>query len=133
MFYSSKARFDPGDPRRVGKCERCDAVWNFEDLAYQLRYMGPQLQSTGHLVCPDCLDEPAPFERTIIIPADPPPSYNARQVNFPVDSVTEWTIQPPPGQPMFAGWGKLLRYSDTISGWLQGHVSVLCCDGRHGV
>ena len=59
--------------RRIAK------VWHFEDLAPQLRWMGTQLQSTGFLVCPDCMDEPAPFERTLILPPDPPPVYNGRQ------------------------------------------------------
>ena len=28
---------------------------------------------------------PAPFQRTIILPPDPPPTYLARQIGFPVE------------------------------------------------
>lgn len=73
---------DPSDPRRSGSCDRCGFPWNFEVLQYQLRWAGTALINTGYLVCPTCLDDPAPFERIFILPPDPPPSYNGRIINY---------------------------------------------------
>lgn len=117
VFYPSKARIDPSDPLRVGKCDYCDEVRLFEELAPQMRWMGTQLQNTGYLVCPDCMDEPAPFERTLILPPDPPPAYSGRQVNFPVDSASQWTIQAPPGAQMFPSAANMAATLQFIKGF----------------
>jgi len=37
------------------------------------------------LVCDDCLDIPAPFLRTPVLPPDPPPIFNARVEPYSID------------------------------------------------
>jgi len=55
------------------------------------------------LKCPYCLDEPQPQLRTIIIPPDPDPVYEARPEQYSVDEglmplVTEPAYPGDPGQ-----------------------------------
>ena len=88
VFYSDQARISSTDPRRTAACERCERVFNLEDLSPQHRWAGMQLINTNLYVCPKCLDVPAPFERAIILPPDPPPTFLARAVSFPGDAIS---------------------------------------------
>lgn len=83
------AVIDPDFPMRTGLCDRCGGLHNFHALQFQLRWSGVSLINTGYLVCPTCLDEPAPFERIFVLPPDPPPTYNARLINYP-DDMEDW-------------------------------------------
>jgi hypothetical protein len=60
-------------------------IYNLGDLQPQLRWAGQQLINTGYLVCPTCLDIPAPFERTLVLPPDPPPVFLVRPIRFAVE------------------------------------------------
>jgi hypothetical protein len=88
VFYSDRARINADDPRRTAACERCCGIFNLEDLSPQYRWAGMQLVNTNVYVCARCLDVPAPFERAIILPPDPPPVFLTRLVNFPGDAVS---------------------------------------------
>ena len=84
-FYPDHARIDQNWPERAAQCQRCGDVYSLSDLSYQYQWAGLQLINTNFLVCPTCLDVPAPFQRTIILPPDPPPTYLARQISFPFE------------------------------------------------
>ena len=107
VFYSDHARINADDPRRTAACERCCTVFNLEDLSPQYRWAGMQLVNTNVYVCARCLDVPAPFERAIILPPDPPPTFLARRVNFTNDAASQWTIQPMPATKMFPAMGNM--------------------------
>lgn len=84
-FYQDHARINPNWPERAAQCQRCGDVYNLSDLSPQYIWGGLQLINTNTYVCPPCLDVPAPFQRTIILPPDPPPTFLARQISFPVE------------------------------------------------
>lgn len=99
-----QAVVDPENPQQFALCDRCGRQFNRCDLSWQKQWAGPSLILTGKLVCAGCLDEPAPFQRTIVLPVDPPPVYNARhETPLVIDGANKYTVQTPPGKPMFSG------------------------------
>jgi hypothetical protein len=96
------ARIDEENPEQTALCDRCSRLWNRSSLAWQFEWAGLTMTNRRILVCEDCLDEPAPFLRTIILPPDPPPSYNIRQDGLiAIDGSSVWTLQAPPGSRIF--------------------------------
>ena len=83
--FKGRAEVDPDNPRAFGMCDRCKFQYNLYMLTWQYRYAGPKLLRKNILVCPTCLDDIAQFERTIILPVDPPSLYNARPENYAID------------------------------------------------
>lgn len=83
--YLDHARLNPNWPERAAQCQRCGDVYSLSDLAPQFLWGGLQLINTNLYVCPTCLDVPAPFQRTIILPPDPPPTFLSRQIGFPAE------------------------------------------------
>lgn len=60
-------------------CDRCGFIYSISDLQWQKQWRGTQLLNTRILVCRQtCLDVPQPQLKTIILPADPSPTLNAR-------------------------------------------------------
>ena len=99
-----QAVVDPENPERFALCDRCQRQFNRSALSWQKQYAGPVLIDIKLLVCADCLDEPAPFQRTITIPMDPPPVYNARhETPMAIDGANAYTVRTPPGKNMFTG------------------------------
>ena len=80
-----KARVDATWPEAFGTCDRCGDLRNLVDLKWQWQWAGPQMINTRLLVCCKCLDEPTEQLRTIILPPDPPPVYNARPEAYSLD------------------------------------------------
>lgn len=80
--YSGRATIDPTAPEAFGICQRCGNLWNLRELCYQFQWMGPELQNKNIRVCPDCMDIPSEFLRTLILPPDPEPVLNALPMNF---------------------------------------------------
>jgi len=80
MSFAPKghAKVDPTKPQAFGMCDMCGFQYLRRDLHGEVRWMGRQLQPTGHLVCPTCWDIPNPTTRPIVLPADPPPVLNPR-------------------------------------------------------
>lgn len=105
MRPHGKAVIDVNDPRRTALCQRCGDLHNLYALKPQYLWAGTQLIDTGLRVCERCLDIPAPFERSMILPPDPPPTIYALQNGLPVDMVSQWTMQAPPGANMFQAQG----------------------------
>ena len=50
-----------------------------------MQWAGTKLLNLKLLVCDHCLDQPAPFLRTLILPVDPPPVFNARVEPYDID------------------------------------------------
>ena len=65
------ARVSSTKPVGFALCDRCGMLYNHPDLRWEMEYRGMNLQPTGFLVCPSCLDTPQPERRPIIIPPDP--------------------------------------------------------------
>lgn len=82
MRIHQRVRIDPSSPEATAACDRCQQLWNLNALQWQLQYYGMQLQSTGFLVCPTCLDVPQPQLKPIILPPDPEPVLNPRVFNY---------------------------------------------------
>lgn len=73
---------DLNNIRPLGQCDLCAFVFHLDELQYQMEYRGMQLQSTGWLRCPPCMDIPQPQMKPIILPPDPVSVQNARPVNY---------------------------------------------------
>ena len=84
-FYPDHARINADWPERAAQCQRCGDIYSLSDLTPQSQWSGLQLTDTNYYVCKRCLDIPAPFQRTIILPPDPPPTFLARQIKFPAE------------------------------------------------
>lgn len=72
------AQVDSSSPRAFGTCDRCGFIYNLRGLHWQYQWQGTVLQNLRILVCDECLDQPAEFLRTIVLPPDPQPLPNAR-------------------------------------------------------
>lgn len=94
---SGRARISTRHPRAMGECDRCGFWHNHADMVRQFQYAGNKLIDTGLLVGRDCLDKPLDQLRSIILPPDPRPIFNAR----PSPNVTPYglTGQIPPVSP----------------------------------
>lgn len=101
--YYGRADFDPSKPDTMGICDRCGNLWNLRDLQYQFQWAGTELINLHLRVCPDCMDIPSEFLRTIILPPDPEPIYDGRPANFAAMEKNEYTLKPAsPGAFMFS-------------------------------
>lgn len=60
-------------------------IYNHRDMVWQYQYAGPNLINLRYLVGADEADVPAEFLRTIILPPDPVPTFNARIENYADD------------------------------------------------
>lgn len=73
-----RAEVDPSSPRAFAVCDRCGVWYNHCDLSSQWEWAGQTQIDMGILVCYRCLDDLQPQQRTIILPPDPLPVYQAR-------------------------------------------------------
>src|SRR5215469_233834 len=80
-----RARVSQRFPEAWGVCDRCGGLFLHKDLQWQFDWQGPRLQNKRILVCQPCVDEPAEFLRTIILPPDPIPIANPRPEPYPHD------------------------------------------------
>src|SRR5574337_401327 len=79
------AAVDPDNPKAWATCDRCGRNTNLNRLSWQLQWSGNSLLNLRLLVCPTCLDTPAPFLRTPVLPPDPEPIMNARPEPYSID------------------------------------------------
>lgn len=109
MSYASKAgraRVSPSSPVSQAVCDRCGMWYSITDLVWQHDYRGPVLQNLRILVCKQtCLDVPQSQLKSIVLPADPVPTLNARVEPFFADEMTYMglsgsTIDPTTGIPI---------------------------------
>ena len=87
--YHGRAQVDTSSPSAFGVCDRCGFLYNLKDLQWQFQYAGVGLINLQILVCDTCLDIPQPQLQAIVLPADPPPVYNARPEPYVIDE-TDW-------------------------------------------
>lgn len=88
MSYASgrgHAVVNPNNPEAFAVCDRCGHWYPHAQLSWQHEYAGPKLVNLRLLVCPRCLDKPAEFLRSIILPPDPLPVKNPRPEFFSAD------------------------------------------------
>lgn len=76
--FHGRAHVSTTHPTAWGQCDRCNFLYNLQDLSWQYQWAGPNLQNLRVLVCDICLDEPQPQLKPRILPPDPMPVYNAR-------------------------------------------------------
>ena len=88
----SRVRVDPEAPVGASVCMRCGKWWNRPELSWQYDWNGLELVNTGLLVCPECLDQPSPSRRSVVLPPDPAPVYNVRSEPFAIDFVSQVTL-----------------------------------------
>lgn len=96
---SGHAVTNPSSPEAFKVCDRCGFWYNASQLSWQYQFAGFSLINLRLLVCPPCLDTPAPFLKSIVLPPDPLPISNPRPEAFVAD---EGPIQPAPAQPTTA-------------------------------
>jgi len=84
-----RADTNPDHPRGWATDDRSGFVTNLHKLRWQLQWSGNQLINTRFLVGEDNYDKPQEQLRTLILPPDPAPLFNARPENYVVDE-TDW-------------------------------------------
>lgn len=86
MTYRPKyARVNPQHPQAWATCDQCGFQHNLVDLHWEKQWAGQNLIKNGFLVCERCVDPPAPFLKTLILPPDPKPVMNARVEPYDID------------------------------------------------
>lgn len=81
MRPHGRAHIDASNPRALGVCDFCGFLYNLQDLRWQFEWIGPRLTNQRMLVCRTCNDKPQEQLRTIVLPPDPIPVFNARPEN----------------------------------------------------
>lgn len=81
---TGRARVSSRSPVSLAICDRCGFTYNHPDLTWQFQWAGTKLQNLRLLVCKTCLDRPQIQLKTIILPADPLPTLNARPEQYSV-------------------------------------------------
>lgn len=70
-------------PVSLACCDLCGFTYNITGLVWQVEWSGVKLQNLRLLVCRrTCQDAPQPALKTIIIPPDPLPTFNARPEQY---------------------------------------------------
>ncbi len=61
-------------------------ITNHYKMSWQHDWAGTRMQNLRILACENCLDAPSEAAlRTIVLPPDPPPVFNARPEPYPID------------------------------------------------
>lgn len=84
------------NPRALAVCDRCYCTFNLDTLTWQYQWAGTKLQNMRLLVCCECLDNPQPQLKTIIIPPDPLPVLNPRPEQYAVTVPSFIATESPP-------------------------------------
>jgi len=83
--FPGRAEIDPFAPQAVGICDGCGFVHNLRSLNWQFEYAGTALIDKRLRKCAICLDKPNDQLRTIRLPPDPDPIFDARPENSDID------------------------------------------------
>lgn len=87
--HPRRADVNPDKPDAWATCDFCGFICNHSQMRWQYQYAGHTLVNLRYLVCEDCWDRPQPQLQTLIVPADPPPLFNARPEPYTIDE-TDW-------------------------------------------
>lgn len=72
MRPHGKARINARYPQALGVCQRCGFLYNLVDLKWQYDWQfSVRLHSIGLQVCEECLDDPQPSGKPVVLPPDP--------------------------------------------------------------
>ena len=105
--HNLHAPVDMMRPEPVGICDRDGFLWPLSQLTWQFQWAGTNLVNQRILVCPVCLDTPAPFLQTFRFGPEPAPLPNARPWHYayqnqggepPLDTVSQ-ILPDEQGQP----------------------------------
>ncbi len=80
---------NPDRPRAWATCDRCGFITSHYKMTWDKQWAGAQIINKGFLVCELCIDVPQQQLRTLILPADPAPIFNARPEPYTIDE-TDW-------------------------------------------
>jgi len=86
-----RARVSASSPAAFGTCDRCSFLYNLKDLQWQFQWQGERLVNLQILVCETCLDLPSQQLRSLNLPPDPVPVYNARPEYYAIDD-SNWLV-----------------------------------------
>jgi hypothetical protein len=89
--HPRRAGVDIDRPVAWATDDRSGFICNHSDLRWEVQWAGMQLVRTGFLVHTDFLDIPNEQFRTLIIPPDPDPLFNARPEPYTIDE-TDWRV-----------------------------------------
>jgi hypothetical protein len=79
---TGRGRVSMRSPSALAICDDCNFTYNHCDLRWKIQWSGVKLQNLRLLVCKTCWDVPQPQLKTIIIPPDPLPVFNARPEHY---------------------------------------------------
>lgn len=105
-----RASVNPSAPRAFGICDRCEILYNLNQLMFQYDYRGAQLVNIRIRVCKICYDVPYQGNTPLRLPPDPTPVLNPRPVGYARDAAVN---ENPP--PMWDEPG--LLYDDGRTDW----------------
>ncbi len=91
--HPKNADVNPDYPRAWATDDRSWFVTNLHKLRWQMEWSGAQLINTRFLVGADNYDTPQEQLRTLILPPDPPPLFNARVEPYVIDETDYRTTQ----------------------------------------
>lgn len=89
--HPRRADTDPNNPRGWATDDRSGFVTNLDKMCFERQWAGQELIRTGFIVHPDFLDVPQQQLRTLILPPDPAPLFNARPEPYTIDE-TDWRV-----------------------------------------
>lgn len=91
--WHGKARVDPENPEAFAIDDRSGFLVNLRDLQWQYEWAGQTLINLRLLVREQSYDIPQEQLRTIVLPPDPPPVYNARPESYFIDETDFFTLE----------------------------------------
>jgi|SRR5215831_7637353 len=83
--HPKNAVVNPSNPRAWGTCDRSGFIHNLENLREEFDWAGTQLINKRFLVGQRFIDVPQEQLRTIKIPPDPDPVFNARPESYSME------------------------------------------------
>ena len=104
--YHGHARVDSTNPEGFGVCDRCNFLYNLNELVWQHYFRGPNLVNIWLRVCRrTCLDIPQSQVLPKILPPDPIPLYQPRPENYAAEDAGQISAAasahpPTPGSPI---------------------------------
>lgn len=108
-----QAVINPAAPEALGICDRCGKLYNLRALFWQMGWRGTAVQNLHIRVCTTCNDIPNEQLRTLILPPDPPPVFDARTEPYEIDEKNFLTLAAIIGKPaMFIAHSEMLAQLD---------------------
>lgn len=108
MREHGRAEISATNPRALGVCDKCGALYNHHNLKWQYDWRGTKLQNLRFLVCDSCYDNyQQNGQRVIILPPDPVPIMNARPEAYVPDSQPLSALSANPSRALWQFGGQI--------------------------